>query len=97
MPGLASTQSSVAASSAPSLMPGQSTIWAWTSMPPASRCSSTSIPRSARRPMRLRRTSGLIAWMETFIGERPHSTMRSASSSETLVSVTKLPCRKERR
>ena len=55
------------------------------------------MPRSARRPMSERRTSGVIAWMETFIGESPQVTMRSASSSVTLVSVTKLPCRKERR
>ena len=74
---------------------GQSTIWAWTSMPASKSRSSTSMPRSACFPMSLRRTSGEMAWSETFMGSRRHSMIRLTSSSETFVSVTKFPCRNE--
>ncbi len=73
---------------APSLTPGHTTTWPWTSMPASSRA------RSQRRlvaPRRLRsirdRTSGSVAWMLTLMGLRRSVTTRSRSSSVKRVRV----------
>ena len=83
---------------APSLTPGQTTTWPWTSMPWSSRA------RSQRRlvaPRRLRsmraRTSGSVAWMLTHSGDRPSVTTRSRSASVNRVRVVKLPYRNDSR
>ena len=95
--GWASQYSSVRASSSPSLRPGHSTICAWISIPAAMSSSRTSMPRTAFLPMRRRRTSGVTACIETFMGERFLEMTFSTSSSLILVNVTKLPCRNESR
>ena len=83
---------SVSSSAAPSLTPGQTTIWPCTSMPPSSR---TSSQRRLVAPFGLRsmwaRSSGSVVWMETNSGPRRSVRMRSASSSVKRVSVVKFP------
>ena len=58
--------------SSPSLTPGQSTSWAWKSMPArSSRSRSSMICAPFGLPTRATRSSGLVAWTETCIGRDP--------------------------
>ena len=90
-----STPARVSSSTAPSLSPGHTTTWPCTSMPWSSRA------RSQRRlvaPRRFRsisvRTSGSVAWIDTFSGLSRSVTTRSRSASVNRVSVVKFPYRK---
>ena len=87
-----STPARVSSSTSPSLRPGHTTTWPWTSMPPSRRaCSQRRLVAPRRLRSRSARMSGSVAWMETNRGLRRSVSTRSRSISVKRVRVVKLP------
>ena len=88
-----STPARVSSRTAPSLTPGQTTIWPWTSMPAVEQGLQ---PAQAGRPPPVAQQvgpgrSGSVAWMDTNSGLSRSVRTRSRSISVKRVSVVKLP------
>ncbi len=85
-------------SSTPSLTPGTNTTWAWNSIPWAAKPRSCGmIAGASGLRSNQRRITGSLACTDTYSGDNRYSTIRASSQGFRLVSVSKLPYRKESR